>query len=416
MLSRDNIIKILLFLLLLLCATGMLYSAWIKQNIFSGNLAEKYLERSHNAPVLTYAAEEAYLFEANLQSAEKKLIQALKNNSFYVPAWLTLASVTNDKGEKKQANAILDYADSLTAELLKWRWDKVLVAYELGRNELLPDELRFIIERIPGKTRNSALELAYRIFPEPEELTAQLGDENLLYLFHHALRKKKISFALYFLNELEKKQEELTEKDKLWLLNTLISNREFTSAALYWQKWFDKRNIVYNGSFIRPFLRTAFGWRIGRDKDFVQRFIPEEAQDDIAREVQFRFKGWKNLNFNHFYQIIPVQQGVRYQFSASMKSEKLTTDQRPFFQISGYGCSMKPVNFQMVEPTQDWTRDIENFEVPCGCSAILLRLRRQSSRQIDNKMSGKLWIKNISITDDCEDCGPTFPCWDNNAP
>ncbi|PIE63010.1 MAG: hypothetical protein CSA26_12940, partial [Desulfobacterales bacterium] len=91
MLSRDNIIKILLFLLLLLCATGMLYSAWIRQNIFSGNLTEKYLEKSHNAPVLTYAAEETYLFEADLQSAEKKLIQALKNNSFYVPAWLTLA-------------------------------------------------------------------------------------------------------------------------------------------------------------------------------------------------------------------------------------------------------------------------------------------------------------------------------------
>lgn len=414
--SRVQIIKILLFLLLLICATGMLHSAWIRQNIFSGNLAEEYLEQCHNAPVLTYAAEETYLFEADLRNAEKRLVQALKNNSLYVPAWLTLASVANDKGEKSRANAILDYTDKLTAELLKWRWEKVLVAYELGRSELLPDELRFIIQRVSGKTRTSALELAYRIFPEPQELKTRLGDENLLHLFHHALRKKNVSFALDFLNAMEEKQQELTEKDKLRFINFLISNKEFLPAALYWRKWFDDRNIVYNGNFAQPFLRTAFGWRISKDKDFVQQFIPEESQDGEAREVQFRFKGWKNLNFTHFYQIIPVQRGATYQFSASMKSQKLTTDQRPFFQISGYGCAMKPVDFQMAEPSQEWTRDIENFEVPCGCSAVVLCLRREASRQIDNKMSGKLWVKDVSITSDCEDCGPTFPCWDNNGP
>ncbi len=416
MLCRDSIIKILLFLSLLVCATGMLYFSWIEQNIFAGKLTEKYLEKCHSAPVLTYAAEEAYLFEANLKNAERRVIQALKNNSLYVPAWLTLASITNDKGEKIRANAILDYADKLTSELLKWRWEKVLVAYELGRSELLPKELRFIIQRGSGKTRNSALELAYRIFPEPQELKANLGDENLLHLFHYALRKKNISFALYFLNTLEEKQVELSEKDKLWLINFLISKKKFSAAAHYWQQWFDNSNIVYNGNFTQPFLRTAFGWRLGKDKDFIQRFIPEKSQNGESREVQFLFKGWNNLNFTHFYQIIPVQPGTRYQFSASMKSEKLTTNQRPFFEISGYGCSMKPVAFQMTDSTKDWYSDIEGFEVPCGCSAVVLRLRRQASRQINNKMSGKLWLKDVVITDDCEDCGPTFRCWNSDGP
>lgn len=401
-------IRILLFLLLLLGAGAMLHFSWLEQKGFQGSRTEDYLKVSRNAPILTYDAKEEYLFDANLLDAEQKLTQALMNNSLYVPAWLTLASVANDKGEKKRANAILDYTGTLTAELLKWRWDKTLVAYELGRNELLPTELQFIINRIPGKTRNSALELAFQLFPEPEELQKQVGGGNSLHLFHHTLRKKNIPAALYFLEVLEEEQVELSQRDKLWWINTLIGAGELERAGNFWSNWFNPDRVVYNGDFSKKFIRTAFGWRIGSDTDFTQKFIPEKVGGE-AREIQFRFKGWKNLSFAHFYQIIPVQQGTTYQFSASMKSQRLTTDQRPFFQVYGYKCTMKPINFTMVEPEQDWTKNDEIFDVPDGCSAVVLRLRRPESRQIDNKMSGKLWIKDVQIIDDCDQCGPIVP-------
>ncbi len=405
-------------MLLICCAAWMLRFAWIEQNIFSGKRIDKYVEQSHNSPLLTYTAQNDYLFEANLPAAEKRLVQALKSNSFYIPAWLTLASVVNDQGEKKQADAILNYSDKLTTELLKWRWDKVLVAYELGHKEMLPGELRFIINKIPGKERNSALKLADRLFPTAQKLQENLGEENLLHLFHHALHQKNTPFALHFLQELEKRQEELSRRDKLWLINTLISRSEFETGRFYWKKWFENKNIVYNGNFAKPFLGTAFGWRIGKNKDFVHQIISRSPQETKGKELQFRFKGWKNLSFAHFYQIIPVQQGARYQFSAMMKSQKLTTDQRPFFQIYGYGsgCSMRTRNFGMVAPTQSWKKETQLFDVPCGCSAVVLRLRREESRQIDNKMSGKLWVKDVNITDSCIDCGSTFRCKDKNGP
>jgi len=40
-----------------------------------------------------------------------------------------------------------------------------------------------------------------------------------------------------------------------------------------------------------------------------------------------------------------------------------------------------------------------DFEVPEDCAAIVVRLRRNESLQIDNKLAGQLWLKNIIISD-----------------
>jgi len=39
-----------------------------------------------------------------------------------------------------------------------------------------------------------------------------------------------------------------------------------------------------------------------------------------------------------------------------------------------------------------------DFEVPEDCAAIVVRLRRNESLQIDNKLAGQLWLKNIIIS------------------
>ena len=38
-----------------------------------------------------------------------------------------------------------------------------------------------------------------------------------------------------------------------------------------------------------------------------------------------------------------------------------------------------------------------NFGVPGGCDAVVIRLRRKESRHIDNKLAGKIWLRNFTI-------------------
>ena len=53
----------------------------------------------------------------------------------------------------------------------------------------------------------------------------------------------------------------------------------------------------------------------------------------------------------------------------------------------------------MVATDQDWSNYTIEFGVPQNCSAMVVRLRRLESRHLDNKISGKLWLRNIAISE-----------------
>ena len=145
-------------------------------------------------------------------------------------------------------------------------------------------------------------------------------------------------------------------------------------------------------------MQRAFGWRKTEDKGFTMRLVPDQ-QKSGSNSAEFFFKGWDNINFHHLTQIVPLQGGKRYRLSADMKSKKLTTDQRPFIEVYGYKCDAPRTNSEMVMAEQDWSNHFIEFEVPQSCSAMVVRLRRIESRHLDNKISGKLWVRNIAISE-----------------
>ena len=98
-------------------------------------------------------------------------------------------------------------------------------------------------------------------------------------------------------------------------------------------------------------------------------------------------------------QIVPLTGGKRYQFSAMAKSKKLTTNERPFFDIYGFQCKAPSAATEMVGPDQDWTEMKVAFEVPADCHAMVVRLHRKESNHIDSKISGQLWLRDLSITE-----------------
>ena len=143
--------------------------------IISENTAFLKSQQVRDSRILTYQAKQKHLFEADLSGAEIFLQNALKVNSYYIPAWLGLVELYNDQGEKDHAGEVLAYVDELTQGIKRWRWDKAFVAYQTGMVEILPDELSYIIREIPGKSRNDALQLAFSLWKDPEILLQNVG-------------------------------------------------------------------------------------------------------------------------------------------------------------------------------------------------------------------------------------------------
>jgi tetratricopeptide (TPR) repeat protein len=385
-----------LFLLLLIAAVAQLRFAVQEQLQFSDNTERLADERIRNPRVLLNFAKEKHLFEADLDAAQRLFRQALISSPLYVPAWLGLAELLNDRGDKERAAAIVSYADSLTKTIKRWRWEKTLTAYQLGLTDLLPAELRYIIAQIPGKSRTDALNLAFTLWPDPANLLIQAGPENLLHLFNHAVRTNRAAEALSFWHHITQSQISPDDKQILAFIDMLLRTDHVADAVPIWRQRFNDQDTIFNPDFQARPLGRAFGWRLYDHKGVDQRFEPLPQPGSHA--IHLRFKGWENLSYHHLLQIVPLEPHSDYRFTVQMKAAKLTTDQKPFWEVYGYKCQAPRVSSEMVAADQDWTEHTIDFHVPADCSAMVVRLRRRESTMLDNKITGRLWIRQPAIT------------------
>lgn len=396
--SHNMVFRICGFAVLLVCALWQIVFSYQEQQKFSEKFDKDRAGQSRNVRALTHHARQLYLLQADLDGATALLQRALIVNPSYVPAWLSLAELKNDKGEKEKAYAILQYVDLLTEGLKRWRWEKALTAYQLGKLEMLPDELSHIVKELPGKERNDALQLAYTLWKEPEELLEKMGIGNIAHLLGYAVRKNLPQPALYFWYKMESEGVQWQEKEALALLEMLLRVGEVRVAGEIWRKHFNPDEVFFNGDFSRPMLGQAFGWRTGKKQNFDQQFT-KTSEGSPARILHYRFKGWENVNFMQLYQIVPLAGGKTYSLRADMKSQKMTTNQRPFLEVSGYKCQAPVASSEMVAPDQDWTEHRVQVEVPEECAAVVVRLRRKESNHIDNKLAGQLWLRNFVMSE-----------------
>lgn len=387
------------FLLLLLVGVLQLRLALFAQSEFSRREDRSALHKYQRNPyLLTWLAKQKHLLAADLEAALALYQQALTVNPVYLPAWFGLAELSSDRHQKQTADAILDYTDSLAENLKRWRWDKAMIAYQLDRKDILARDLSYIIQKIPGKSRNDALRLAFSVWPDAAELVEQLGHENLDYLFRYASTKKNVETGWALWRMLESEGIEGREEDLLTFINMLLLQKEVSAASAIWKKYFNPNRLFYNGNFSQEPLQTAFAWRIGKNEGVSWRILEGEKEGESA-VLHLHFNRKSNVRLSNIYQVIPLEGGKVYILKGKMKTAKLTTDQLPFLEVHGYQCTSPLGRMEMVKSDQSWTTVFLQFKVSQGCEAVVVRLRRHESSRIDNKLAGDFWLTDLEIAE-----------------
>jgi tetratricopeptide (TPR) repeat protein len=156
-------------------------------------------------------------------------------------------------------------------------------------------------------------------------------------------------------------------------------------------------SLVWNGGFSRDFDNGGLGWRwnssTGASIDF------DSAPPSYGvRTVRLDFGGGSNIEITEPMQYVPVEPNHAYHFHAYMHTEEITTESGMRFSIvdpnHNNAVNALTENFTGSHP---WTAT--DMEVTTGPDThfLLVRLLRLGSRLFDNKLSGTVWIADVSL-------------------
>jgi hypothetical protein len=390
----DTLLRVILFLGLIALTLYQLRVAVVAQTAYSNIAASKAIRKYQNEPRLLVEYGKEELFQGDYEDARKWLQKALRANPVYIPAWIALAELENDTGNTARALDILEYLDRLMQDVLRWHWEKAMLAYLLGREDMLKADLSWLLqqENLSWQTKKKVLDFIFSLWPEPAELDEKMGKENRLSLFLRAVQIEHIDTASFLWSEVDRSR--LDVDDILQYINLLIKSEKIQEAASIWREYYPTDNLLYNGKFALPLVKGGFGWRIWQPEGFK---VEAQNQGEKKTALHIRFNGEINVPFRHVRQLIPLSAGQSFLLTGELRSKELTTDQRPFIEVAGRDCSLQSAT-EMVEPDQDWSPFSLSFTVPDECDqGVEVRLRRRSSDKIDSLISGDLWVTNLSL-------------------
>ena len=158
-----------------------------------------------------------------------------------------------------------------------------------------------------------------------------------------------------------------------------------------------QHSLVWDGRFSRDFDNGGLGWRwqlyLGGAIDFDS--VPPSYG---VRSVRLQFDGGTNLALAQPVQFIPVEPRQAYRFHAYIRTEEITTESGIRFSITDPNHDGAVVlNTENLTGSHAWTPVELDFVTAPTTHFLAVRLFRNPSRLFDNKLSGAVWIADVSL-------------------
>ena len=155
--------------------------------------------------------------------------------------------------------------------------------------------------------------------------------------------------------------------------------------------------VVWNGGFEYEIANGGFDWvedQITGALMGVDTTNPHSGK----RSLRVDFTGSSNLDFHHVSQVVAVKPLTHYHFRAYMRTEEISTESGPCFVIyDPHHLNELLVRTADLTGTQPWTPLEVDVTTGPQTHVLLIQLRRLQSRLFDNKLSGTVWVDDVSL-------------------
>jgi len=155
-------------------------------------------------------------------------------------------------------------------------------------------------------------------------------------------------------------------------------------------------SVVWNGGFEQALLNGGLGWRFRAVPGAELSFDPQISHSE-GRSLRVVFDGTGNVDFQQPWQYVVLRPNTRYRLAAYFRTQNLATSSsiRLELEETHFGAPVQAT--PNLSGTQPWTPAEMEFTTGAETQLLRLVLRRRLSPKLDNKISGALWMDDVSL-------------------
>ena len=156
-------------------------------------------------------------------------------------------------------------------------------------------------------------------------------------------------------------------------------------------------NLIKNGDFEFGPLNGGLDWHVTPTEGAAVTLDRAEGADR-GRALRIAFDGSRNVDYAHVFQFVPVRPRTKYRFSGHMRSDGVSTDCGPRFQIvDAYDPGTLLASTQNVVGTHSELEQQVEFTTGENTRLLLVRVARPISLKLENRVKGAVWIDRIRL-------------------
>ena len=337
-----------------------------------------------------------YFVDLDFDTAGGYFRKAIGTNVLLTDAWFALAKLEVVEGNTEQAWKISDTLLPLISQVSTWKWQELLLAFDLRDEGRFAGALNFILSRLPNR-RNEAFLLARAFWGNWAGMLPHISRENSPLSLVELIKFKEMDLA-YDLWTTTKENGGAFDNDmQIFLCQFLLENGHIKEAKNVWKAVFGENTSgIYDGDFENEPLNTAFGWRF-RKNPVVEVEQTDESCPSGKHCLHLHFNGTQNVSFIHVSQVVPVEPGKTLHLRFERGSSGITSDKGVLLDVSGYGCTGVRAESTPVSGTTPWAAEELEIPVPDSCEAVTVRVCRRESLMFDSKISGDYWLGGLEL-------------------
>ncbi|HMT09025.1 MAG TPA: carbohydrate binding domain-containing protein [Pyrinomonadaceae bacterium] len=405
--------KLLLALGILAIVVGSVFAAkWNLANAISTragtkDLADIAASLAPDDPQTRYAAAVVYDRTFDTADAERSLVEfqatvdSTPNN--YIP-WLSLAQAKIRSGDNEGAVQAAARALQLAPNYAAVHWLYGNLLFRNGSEKAMP-HIRIAAEKDP-KYRVPAISLAMNDsqgdIAKVRSLFGNSSDISAAIAQHYGLEKKFAESRSAWLEiAAEERRTSFVEQAKI-LASAAITGKQYRYASMLLEdagQSFGKPGVVSDGGFesgVKARGAQVFEWQIA-DGAEPQIAISSSTKKSGANSLLLQFNTMEASGFRSVSQIVAVEPGNSYAFSAYYRSE-LKTAATIKFVITDATTGTVLASTASIAANSDWANISANFTVPSGIDGVTIAIARADCNASICPISGRVWLDDITLT------------------